>query len=579
MNQSEAVYRQWLSEERLDPALREELLALAGDEKEIEERFYTELEFGTAGLRGIIGAGTNRMNVHVVRRATEGLAQYIRTFADGPARGVAIAYDSRQMSDAFARETALVLAQNGIKAYLYKTLHSVPQLSFTIRHLGCIAGVVITASHNPPAYNGYKVYWEHGGQVAPAQANAIFTEICRADYFAARGMEKKEALAKGLLVMIGEEVDEAYYAATQTLLQYPDLMRAHGGELKLVYTPLHGSGCVPVRTLLSRLGVPVRIVPEQEKPDPAFPTVKAPNPEDPNAFALAIPLADKVGADVILATDPDSDRLGVAVRKKDGTFDVLTGNQIGSLLIHYLLSARKEKGTLPKNGVVAKSLVSTRMADAICAHFGVTCRDVPTGFRFISEIIDRCERMGEETFLFGFEESYGFLAGSFSRDKDAICASMLVTEACVYYRQKGMTLYDVLCEMYRTYGYYKESVKSYTLAGKEGIERIRGAMAALRQDCPADFGGVPVETEEDLRSGICRNRMTGSEQPAAVQGADILRYSLVGGAWICVRPSGTEPKLKLYIGANAAEEAGVDALLKQLTAGADARLKTLLGLC
>lgn len=579
MNQSEAAYRQWLSEERLDPALREELLALAGDEKEIEERFYTELEFGTAGLRGIIGAGTNRMNVHVVRRATEGLAQYIRTFADGAARGVAIAYDSRQMSDAFARETALVLAQNGIKAYLYKTLHSVPQLSFTIRHLGCIAGVVITASHNPPAYNGYKVYWEHGGQVAPAQANAIFAEICRADYFAARGMEEKEALAKGLLVMIGEEVDEAYYAATQTLLQYPDLMCAHGGELKLVYTPLHGSGCVPVRTLLSRLGVPVHVVPEQEKPDSAFPTVKAPNPEDPNAFALAIPLADKVGADVILATDPDSDRLGVAVRKKNGTFDVLTGNQIGSLLIHYLLSARKEKGTLPENGIVVKSLVSTRMADAICAHFGVTCRDVPTGFRFISEIIDRCERTGEETFLFGFEESYGFLAGSFSRDKDAICASMLVTEACVYYRQKGMTLYDVLCEMYRTYGYYKESVKSYTLAGKEGIERIRGAMAALRQDCPVEFGGVPVETEEDLRSGICRNLVTGSEQPAAVQGADILRYSLVGGAWICVRPSGTEPKLKLYIGANAAEEAGVDALLKQLTAGADARLKTLLGLC
>ncbi len=576
MKQSETIYRQWLGEERLDPALRGELLALAGNEKEIEERFYTELEFGTAGLRGIIGAGTNRMNVHVVRRATEGLAKYIRTFADGPARGVAIAYDSRRMSDAFARETALVLAQNGIKAYLYTTLHSVPQLSFTVRHLGCIAGVVITASHNPPQYNGYKVYWEHGGQAAPAQAAEIFAKIRCADYFAVRGMEESEAIEKGLLMMIGEEIDEAYYAATETLLQYPELMRVHGGELKLVYTPLHGSGCVPVRTLLARVGVAVHIVPEQEKPDPAFPTVKAPNPEDPDAFTLAVPLADRIGADAILATDPDSDRLGVAVRKKDGAFDVLTGNQIGSLLLHYLLSARKEKGTLPENGIVAKSLVSTRMADAICARFGVACKDVPTGFRFISEVIDRCERTGEQTFLFGFEESYGFLSGSFARDKDAICAAMLVAETCVYYKQKGMTLYDVLCEMYHIYGYYKESVKSYTLAGKDGIECIRGAMAALRTNCPKEFGGIAVETYEDLLAGTCTRITDGAVEPASMQGIDVLRYSLAGGPWICVRPSGTEPKLKLYIGANAPDEAGVDALLQTLVTAADRLLTKLL---
>lgn len=577
MKQSEAAYRQWLGEARLDPALREELRAIEGNENEIEERFYTELEFGTAGLRGVIGAGTNRMNVHVVRRATEGLANYIRSFADGPARGVAIAYDSRRMSDVFARETALVLARNGIKAYLYKTLHSVPQLSFTVRHLGCIAGVVITASHNPPQYNGYKVYWEHGGQAAPAQADAILAKIRAADYFAAQGMAEEEALAKGLLMMIGEEVDEAYYAATETLLQYPELMRARGGELKLVYTPLHGSGCVPVRTLLARVGVQVSVVPEQEKPDPTFPTVKTPNPEDPDAFTLAFTLANRVGADAILATDPDSDRLGVAVRKQDGAFDVLTGNQIGSLLIHYLLSARKEKGTLPANGVVAKSLVSTRMADAICTRFGVACKDVPTGFRFISEIIDECERTGKQTFLFGFEESYGFLSGSFSRDKDAICAAMLVAEACVYYKQKGMTLYDVLCGMYRTYGYYKETVKSYTLAGKEGIARIRGAMAALRADCPGAFGGVAVETWEDLLPGVCTHMADGAQEPASIQGIDVLRYSLAGGAWICVRPSGTEPKLKLYIGANAPDEAEVDALLRKLAADANTLLSRLLG--
>ena len=577
MSLSQQEYSRWLGAAALDETLRAELNAIAGDEKEIEERFYTELAFGTAGLRGILGAGTNRMNVHVVRRATQGLADYIRTFPGGAERGVAIAYDSRAMSDAFAMETARVLAANGVKAYLYKTLHSVPQLSFTVRHLKCIAGVVITASHNPPEFNGYKVYWEDGGQVEPAQAGAILERIQAADYFDLPVMEKEAALACGRIIMIGEEIDEAYYAAAETLLQHPALMRAHGRELKLVYTPLHGSGCVPVRTLLGRVGVSVEVVPEQEKPDPLFPTVKTPNPEDPAAFTLGMGLADQIGADVILATDPDADRLGVAIRKKGGAFRVLTGNQIGSILVHYILSARKEKGMLPENGLVVKSIVTGHMAEAICAAHGVRCKDVPTGFRFISEVIEHCARTEEETFLFGFEESHGFLAGTFARDKDAICGAMLIAEACVYYGQKGMDLQGVLEEMYRTYGYYKERVKSYTLAGKEGIGRIHSAMERLRAEAPVQFGGIPVAVSEDLLSGAAR-KADGTTAPAALKEIDVMRYTLTNGAWLCVRPSGTEPKLKLYIGAQAADEAAANEQLEGLTADADGLLCRLLGI-
>ena len=569
-------YQAWLAAPGLDPALRQELESISHNPAEQEERFYTELAFGTAGLRGILGAGTNRMNVHVVRRATQGLADYLKTFPDGPERGVAIAYDSRHMSDVFARESALVLAQNGIRVYLYSTLHSVPQLSFTILHLHCKAGIVITASHNPPAYNGYKVYWEHGGQAGPEQANEILQYIQQADYFSVAAMDAEAAQKSGLLQMIGQEVDEAYYAAIQTLLLHPDLVREKGKDLRLVYTPLHGSGCVPVRQILQRIGITnVSIVPEQEKPDGDFPTVKAPNPEDPAAFALAIPLADQVGADAILATDPDSDRLGAAFRRRDGGFTVLTGNQIGSLLIHYILSNRAAKGDLPGNGLVVKSLVSTRMADAICAHYGVEIRDVLTGFRFISEQIAQCEATGEHTFLFGFEESYGFLAGTFARDKDAICAAMLLSEACVYYREQGKTLYDVLQEMYKTYGYFKESVKSYTLEGKAGLEKIAGAMAALRQSPPQDFAGVPILAWEDYKSRT-RKEKDGSQQPLALPQSDVLRYFLEGGAWMCIRPSGTEPKLKLYIGANAPAEEEVDALLSRLMNAADEKLSSLL---
>lgn len=569
-------YKLWLEEKSLDPKLRAELEAIADDPREQEERFYTELEFGTAGLRGIIGAGTNRMNIYVVRRATQGLAEYLKTFPGGPERGVAIAYDSRHMSDVFAKETALVLAKNGIKAYLYSTLHSVPQLSFTVLHLNCMAGVVITASHNPPEYNGYKVYWQHGGQAGPEQASEILGYIRKADYFKVKPMEEGAALESGLLNMIGEEVDEAYYTDTMSLCLNPELTERNGADTRIVYTPLHGSGNVPVREILRRIGIKnISVVKEQEEPDGSFPTVKAPNPEDPNAFTLAFDLANKTGANLILATDPDSDRLGAAVRRRDGRFQVLTGNQIGSILIHYILSTRNEQGTLPGNGLVVRSIVSTRMADAICAYYGVELREVLTGFRFISEQIAESLETKEHTFLFGFEESYGFLSGCFSRDKDAICAAMLLAEAATVYEFQGRNLYDVLQEMYAKYGFYGEAVKSYTLKGKEGLEKIAGAMRALRADKIAQFGGVRVIKSEDIQSGTV-TYPDGREEKCPLPKSNVLRYFTEGDGWLCVRPSGTEPKLKLYIGAKGSSEAELKAELSRLMTAADGMISELL---
>ena len=569
-------YKLWLEEKSLDPKLRAELEAIADDPREQEERFYTELEFGTAGLRGIIGAGTNRMNIYVVRRATQGLADYLKTFPGGPERGVAIAYDSRHMSDVFAKETALVLAKNGIKAYLYSKLHSVPQLSFTVLHLNCMAGVVITASHNPPEYNGYKVYWQHGGQAGPEQAAEILGYIRKADYFKVKPMEEGAALESGLLNMIGEEVDEAYYTDTMSLCLNPELTEWSGADTRIVYTPLHGSGNVPVREILRRIGIKnISVVKEQEEPDGSFPTVKAPNPEDPNAFTLAFDLANKTGANLILATDPDSDRLGAAVRRRDGRFQVLTGNQIGSRLIHYILSTRNEQGTLPGNGLVVRSIVSTRMADAICAYYGVELREVLTGFRFISEQIAESLETKEHTFLFGFEESYGFLSGCFSRDKDAICAAMLLAEAATVYELQGRNLYDVLQEMYAKYGFYGEAVKSYTLKGKEGLEKIAGAIRALRADKIAQFGGVRVVKSEDIQTGTI-TYPDGREEKCPLPKSNVLRYFTEGDGWLCVRPSGTEPKLKLYIGAKGSSEAELKAELSRLMTAADGMISELL---
>ena len=570
------AYETWLKEFADDRATVDELKAIAGDEKEIEDRFYTELSFGTAGMRGVLGAGTNRMNLYNVRRATKGFADYINSQnPEYRQRGVVIAYDSRRMSPEFAKASALVLCHEGIHVYLFDELRPVPILSYAVRHLHAIAGIVITASHNPPEYNGYKVYWQHGGQAGPEQAAEILGYIRKADYFKVKPMEEGAALESGLLNMIGKEVDEAYYKATMSLRLAPEVTERHGAEMRIVYTPLHGSGNVPVREILRRIGIKnISVVKEQEEPDGSFPTVKAPNPEDPNAFTLAFDLANKTGADLILATDPDSDRLGAAVRRRDGRFQVLTGNQIGSILIHYILSTRNEQGTLPGNGLVVRSIVSTRMADAICAYYGVELREVLTGFRFISEQIAESLETKEHTFLFGFEESYGFLSGCFSRDKDAICAAMLLAEAATVYEFQE-SLYDVLQEIYEKYGFYGEAVKSYTLKGKEGLEKIAGAMRALRADKIAQFGGVRVVKSEDIQTGTI-TYPDGREEKCPLPKSNVLRYFTEGDGWLCVRPSGTEPKLKLYIGAKGSSEAELKAELSRLMTAADGMISELL---
>ncbi len=571
-------YERWLGMAAGDPFLMEDMKKLDSD-KAREEAFYTELEFGTAGLRGVIGAGTNRMNKYVVRRASKGVADMILETEgeEGAKRGVAIAYDSRNYSDVFAMETALTLCAAGIRVYLYSTLHSVPQLSFTVRHLNCIAGVVITASHNPPEYNGYKVYWEDGGQCAPDKANKVLECIRKYDYFGVETMPTELALSSGLLTMIGKEVDEEYYKCTMSLLIHPENLRENGHLLNAVYSPLHGSGRVPVTEILKRIGVTkLNVVPEQAEPNGDFPTVKAPNPEDKNAFTLARVLADKVGANLMFATDPDSDRLGVAVRQPDGEFKLLTGNQTGALLTYYILSSLKEQGRLPENGLVVKSFVSTTLADAICQKFGVTIKDVLTGFRFISEWIEHCAVTKEYEFLFGFEESYGALAGGFARDKDAVCASMLVCDAAAWYMQKGKTLYDVVCDIYDEFGFYMEKVKSYTLSGKEGMEKIASAMRALISEPLTEIGGEPVLIYEDHNSQSKKDMKTGESLPTGLPKSNALRYLLPGGAWVVVRPSGTEPKLKLYIGAVGKTEAESTAQLERLMDFMDSKLGGLL---
>lgn len=571
-------YQQWLDSPLVEAALKQELLGVRDDAAEREDRFYRELDFGTAGLRGVIGAGSNRMNIMVVRRAARGLGAYLNELEGAARRGVAIAYDSRRYSGDFAREVARTLASAGVRCYLFESLRSVPQLSFAILHLNCIAGVVITASHNPPEYNGLKVYWEHGGQLGLERARAVTEHILTQDPLCSPGMPMEQALAEGLVVMIGKEVDEAYYAATAGLLEHPALDLARGGQLKLVYTPLHGAGSVPVKALLNRCGfTDVAVVPEQEAPDAAFPTVTAPNPEDPRAFGLAFALADEIGADIAVATDPDADRMGLALRNASGKMEVLGGNQIGCLLLYYLLSQKKAKGTLPENGLAVRSFVSTRLADAICAGFGVQLVETLTGFRFISGTIDQCKRGGGGEFLFGFEESYGYLAGTVARDKDAICATLLIAEAALYYQEQGRSLRDVLHEIDQTYGYYMERTGSYTLAGKAGMEAIAGAMEALRKEPPAAFGPYPVLQAADYLSRTRLVLATGEVRPEPLPRADALLYELPEGDWICIRPSGTEPKLKFYVGASHRHREGLNAKLSQLYGETDTKLKRLLG--
>lgn len=574
-----AEYKHWLGQKEFAAELKAELDAIKDAPREIEDRFYKELEFGTAGLRGILGAGTNRMNIPVVRRATRGLADHILNIDGAAWRGVAIAYDSRHKSAEFAMQAALTLCSRGIKAYLYDSLRPVPMLSHAVRRLGCIAGIVITASHNPPQYNGYKVYWQHGGQADPELARQIYEHIRANDYFTPIDIDAAQAAQRGLLVFLNEADDADYYRDTLSVLQRGGFMREHGADISIVYTPLHGSGNKPVQKILALSGAAnVHIVAAQQQPDGDFPTVSAPNPEDPKAFYLADKLAHELGADIIIATDPDSDRMGIAVRDNAGEYRVLSGNKIGSLLLYYILSSMRERGALPKDAFAVKSIVSTRLADDICAHFGIKLISVPTGFRFISELIEQSRSSGQGSFVFGFEESYGFLAGGFARDKDAVCAAMLAAEACAYYKSLGKTLLDALEDIYSICGCHAESAKSYTLSGKAGIERIAAAMQGLRAAVPREFAGIAVEKFEDMRSGaaLCFQNGEALPCPSDTRGMDAVRFLLAGGAWICVRPSGTEPKLKLYIGTKAENVNQANALLNKLTAAADAKLNALL---
>ena len=543
------MYEKWLKDFADDAELVAELKGLEGNDKEIEDRFYKGLEFGTAGMRGVIAYGTNRMNVYNVRRATQGLAQFIGKVEGGAQRGVAIAYDSRKFSKEFAQEAALVLCANGVKAYLYESLRPVPVLSFTVRQLNCIAGIVITASHNPKIYNGYKVYWQDGGQLPPERADEVLACINQLDYTDYKTMDKQAALDAGLLHIIGKEVDDIYMSRVRSLCVQPELCREMGKTMRIVYSPLNGSGNVPVRRILKEVGFEnVFVVPEQEMPDPNFTTVgAAPNPENYSAFDLARELAVKENADVIFATDPDCDRLGCLVRAADGSFIVLTGNQIGCLLMHYVLSGRKAAGTLPKNGAVVKSIVSTDMAKAIASAFGVETFDVLTGFKFIAEKIQQFEDTGSHEFLFGFEESYGFLAGTFVRDKDAVIASMLLAETAAWYKKQGMTLYEGLMALYEKYGFYSEKVTSFALEGKDGLAEMVKLMANLRTGWPKELGGPAVKAVRDYKTGLRTEE--GKQTKLDYPTSDVLFYELEGGAWACIRPSGTEPKVKVYVNA------------------------------
>lgn len=566
-------YELWCESDALTEEEKQELLGIRENPKEIEERFYCDLEFGTAGLRGILRQGTNGMNNHVVRRATQGFADYMKGIENAPEQGVCIAYDSRNYSDSFAKEAACVLAANGIRVRLFSTLHSVPQLSYAIRHQNCMAGIVITASHNPAKYNGYKVYWNYGGQAAPEQAAEILACIQKVPFFTAKAVDFDEAVKDGRIVLIGEEEDAAYYAVTESVALCPELLKKDGGKLPIVYTPLHGTGNIPVQKVLRDVGISnVFVVPEQSAPDGNFPTVTAPNPEDPNAFTLARKLAEEKGAKVIIGTDPDADRMGIAVKTNDGNWAVLTGNQIACILLQHILEERKKAGTMPENGVVVKSIVSTSLADEIARRNGVELENVLTGFRYISEKIDEYDKSGEKTFLFGFEESYGFLAGGYSRDKDAICSAMLAAEACICYANRGMTLYDALQEIYREYGFYKEKVKSYTLEGKEGLEKIASCMKELRNNPIENVAGSRVSYAEDYQTNT-RVWADGKKETIGLPGSNVLRYVLESGDWIVVRPSGTEPKLKLYIGGNEKTEKALDEKLESVFGECDELLK------
>ena len=566
------IYREWLSWFAEDSETIEELLSIEHDEKEIEDRFYTELNFGTGGLRGVLGMGANRMNIYNVRRATMGVAKYL--IAHGiQERGVVVAYDSRMMSDVFAKQTALTLAAAGVKAYLFDALRPVPILSFAVRHLNAAAGVIITASHNPPQYNGYKLYGEDGAQIGPETADEVTAYIRSLRYEDCQPMDEQEALEKGLLKIIGnKEVDDDYIEMVKKLSLRPELLRELGDKLNIVYTPLHGTGNVPVRRMLKELGIShVTVVPEQEKPDGHFPTVTAPNPEDPKAFTLAIPLAEQVGATTVFGTDPDCDRLGTAVKGKDGVFHTLTGNQIACLMLSHIIESREKTGNMPANPAVVKSIVSTNLADAICRDHGVEMFTTLTGFKFIGEKIQQFEETGSNSFLFGFEESFGYLSGTQVRDKDGVNASLLLCEATCACMEKGETLYDALQRLYQKYGYYKETGVSVVLPGKDGVEKMQAIMDALRKEPPKELAGLKVLAVRDYQNSV--RVENGKEEALDYPKSNVLYYELDKDCWMCIRPSGTEPKIKLYIATKADSQEATDQLNAELSAAAKALLE------
>lgn len=543
-------YEAWLQDTYFDADTKAELKSIESNEKEIEDRFYKDLEFGTAGLRGVIGAGTNRMNIYTVRRATQGLANYI-TKKDAKEKGVAIAYDSRRMSPEFADEAALCLAANGIKAYVFESLRPTPELSFAVRKLGCIAGINITASHNPPEYNGYKVYWEDGAQITPPHDKGIMDEVKAVQDFASvKTMEKEEAQKAGLYEVIGAAVDDAYMAELKKQVIHQDAIDAVGKELKIVYSPLHGTGNIPARRVLKELGFEnVYVVKEQELPDGEFPTVSYPNPEAEEAFELGLKLAKEVDADLVLATDPDADRLGVYVKDtKSGEYKVLTGNMSGCLLAEYEISQRKAVKGLPEDGALIKTIVTTNMADAIAKAYGLKLIEVLTGFKYIGQQILGFETSGKGEYVFGFEESYGCLIGTHARDKDAIVATMALCEAAAYYKTQGKTLWDAMIDMYEKYGYYKDAIQSVTMKGIEGLEKIKSILETLRNNPPVKVGEYTVQKARDYEADTIKDLETGEVTSTGLPKSNVLYYDLNDDAWLCVRPSGTEPKVKFYYG-------------------------------
>ncbi len=560
-------YDFWLQDAYFDEKTKEELRGIAGDEKEIEDRFYKELEFGTGGLRGVIGAGTNRMNIYTVRKATQGLANYIIS-QGGKEKGVAIAYDSRRMSPEFADVAALCLAANGIKAYVFDALRPTPELSFALRTLHCISGIVITASHNPPEYNGYKAYWEDGAQVAAPRDKEIIDEVKKVtDYGQVKTMDKEEAIAAGLYQVIGKEIDDAYMVELKKQIIHPEFIQEVADDIKIVYSPFHGTGNVPVRRILSELGFKnVYVVPEQELPDPDFTTLDYPNPEDPKAFTLALELAKEKNADIVLATDPDADRLGIyALDTKSGEYIPFTGNMSGMLIAEYILRERTAANTMPENPALVTTIVTTNMAGAIAREYNVKFIEVLTGFKYIGEQIKLFEQNHNNNYVFGLEESYGCLAGTHARDKDAVVAVMCLCEMAAWCKKNGITVWDQMIRLYEKYGYYKETQYAITLKGIDGSKQIAEMMDKLRSNPPKSFGELEVKEFRDYDRNVTKNLITGEEGPTGLPKSNVLYFDLTNDSWCCARPSGTEPKIKFYMGVKGSSLADAQDKVEKLT--------------